>query len=98
VPSIWQQSGCDDANVSIHRSYSFVRIRFKEFGGYDLFYSEDDAMLGADANTGPAVFDCFNGVFDLEVAAVGRKDRIGEIVASPDRGLQEICVSALGTF
>jgi len=96
VSSIWQQSGGDNADVPIHCSYSLVCIGFEEFGGYDLFYRENDTMLGADADAGTAVFDRFNCIFDLEVAAVGRKDRIGEIVTGPNRRLQEIRVSALG--
>jgi hypothetical protein len=52
-------------------------------------------MFGADSNAGAAVFDCFDCVFDLKVAAVGGEDRIGEVITCPYRGLQEIRVSAM---
>ena len=70
MPSIGKKSCCDNANISIDCSYSLVRIRFEEFGGYDLFYSKDDTMFGTDSNAGAATFNCFDRVFDLEVAAV----------------------------
>jgi hypothetical protein len=54
-------------------------------------------MFCADSNAGTTVFDRFDSVFDLEVAAVRGEDRIREVVACPYRGLQEICVSA-GSF
>lgn len=52
-------------------------------------------MLGADSNAGTAVFDCFNCVLDLKVAAVRRENGIGEVITCPYRGLQEICVSTM---
>jgi hypothetical protein len=51
-------------------------------------------MFGADPNASTAVFDCFDRVFDLEVAAIRGENRIGKVIARPYRGLQESCVSA----
>ena len=80
MSSIWKESCCNHANISINCSYPFVRVRFEQFGAYDLFYSKDDAMFGADSNAGTAAFDCLDSIFDLKVAAVGGEDRIREIV------------------
>jgi 3'-phosphoadenosine 5'-phosphosulfate sulfotransferase len=44
-------------------------------------------MFCADSNACTAILDRFDGVFDLEVAAVGGEDRIGEVIACPYRGL-----------
>ena len=83
MSSVWKESCCNHANISINRSYPFVRIWFEQFGAYDLFYGKDDAMFGADSDAGTAAFDCLDGVFDLKVAAVGGEDRIRQIIAGP---------------
>jgi hypothetical protein len=49
-------------------------------------------MFGANPNAGTAVFDCFDSVFDLEIAAIRRKDRIGQVITRSYRGLlQALC-------
>lgn len=40
-------------------------------------------MFGADPNAGAAVFDGFDCVFDLKVAAIRGENRIGEVIARP---------------
>ena len=61
---------------------AFVGVFFEELGGDEFFEREDDSVGAADSYCCPAVFDGFDGVFDLEVAAVGAEDAVGEVVAS----------------
>lgn len=44
-------------------------------------------MLCSNANTRSSIFDCFDGVLDLEVSAIRRKDGVGEIIACSYRRL-----------
>lgn len=66
-----------------------VGTGLQQLGADNLFDSEDNTVAAADANGGAAIFDGLVGVFDLEVAAVGREDGVGEIVAGSYGGLTE---------
>lgn len=58
----------------------FVGIWFEEFGCDNFFYCEYDVVFVLDVDWGVVVFDCFYGVFDLEVVVIGGEDGVGEIV------------------
>lgn len=53
----------------------------EQLRGDDLLDGEDDAILAADADRRAAVLYGLYGVLDLEIAAVGGEDGVGEIVA-----------------
>ena len=56
----------------------------EEGGGDALFYAEDDAGRGADADGCAAELDGFEGVFDLEEAAFGGEGAEKELLESGD--------------
>lgn len=38
-------------------------------------------MFGSNTDAGTTVFHCFHSVFDLEVTAIRREDRVGQVIA-----------------
>ena len=60
---------------------ALVGVFFEQFGGDEFFEREDDSVGAADSYGRAPVFDGFDGVFDLEVAAVRAEDAVGEVVA-----------------
>jgi len=73
--------------MSINRRDALVGAMLEQLGCDHLLYSQDDAIFAADADRGAAVLDRLDGVFDLEVAAVGGEDGVCEIVARSYRRL-----------
>lgn len=74
--------------MSIDGGDAFVGFWLQQLGCDELLDGEDDAVLAADADGGAAILDSLDGIFDLEVAAVGGEDGVLEIVTRPYRGLE----------
>jgi hypothetical protein len=83
----WYDARAYHADVAVHGRYPLVGVLFEEFAGDELFEREHDAVLAPDANGCAAVLDRFYGILDLEVAAIGGEDGVGEIVACAYRRL-----------
>ena len=81
MPRIGQQARANDADIAVDGRDALVGVFFEQFGGDEFFEREDDAVGAADSDCRPPVFHRFDGVFDLEVAAVGAEDAVGEVVA-----------------
>jgi len=73
--------------MPIHGSNALVGSRLEQLRCDDLLYGEHDAILAPDADRGAAVLDRLDGIFDLEVAAVGGEDGVCEIVTCSYRRL-----------
>jgi hypothetical protein len=69
------------AHVPVHRCYPLVRARLEQLAGDELLQRQHHAVLAPYADCCAAVLDGFDCIFDLEVAAVRRKDRVGQVVA-----------------
>lgn len=59
---------------------ALVGTGFQQLGAYDLLNGEDDAILGADADGGAAIFHCLDRIFDLKVPTVGGEDGVEQVV------------------
>lgn len=70
-----------DADVAVDGGDALVGVLFEQFGGDEFFQRQDYAIAAADSDGGAAVLDRFDGVFDLEVAAVGGEDAVREVVS-----------------
>jgi hypothetical protein len=81
MSGIRQEAGGHDADVAVDGGDALVGVLFEQFGGDEFFEGEDHAVGAADSDGGAPVFDRFDGVFDLEVAAVWGEDAVGEVVA-----------------
>jgi hypothetical protein len=77
-----------NTNVPVHGGYPVVGILLHQFASHELLEREHHAILAADADCGPSILDRLHCVFDLEVAAIGGEDGIGQIVACTYRGLR----------
>ena len=75
------RGGTHNTQVSVHGCNSLVGAGLQQLGGDDLFDRQHDTILTPDADGGAAVLDCLYGIFDLEIAAVGGEDGVGEVVA-----------------
>ena len=67
--------------MGIDGSDSLVGTRFQQLGRNDLLDSENDAILGADADGRASILDSLHCVLDLEVAAVGGEDGVEQVIA-----------------
>ena len=67
--------------------YALIRVGFQQLACDELLHGEHDAIFAADTDGRAAVLDCLDCVLDLEVAAIGGEDGVGEIVARAYRGL-----------
>ena len=76
--------------MSIHSRNPLVCSRLQQLARNQLLDRKHHAVLAADPDGRVAVLDCLHGIFDLEVASVGREDRVLEIVACAYRRLGEI--------
>ena len=74
-------NGTYDPNIPIHSSYPLIRIFLEQFACDELFQSKNDPIFTSYADGCAAVFYRFHGVLDLEVAAIGGEDGVGEVVA-----------------
>lgn len=76
--------------MPVDRRYPLVRVLFQQFARDKFFQREHDAIFAPDPNCCATVLDRFHSVFDLEVAAIGGEDGVGEIVAGSYGRLQGI--------
>lgn len=74
-------------DIPVNRGYPLVRILLEQFACHQLLQRKHYAILASYADCCAAVLYCFDCVLDLEVASVGREDRVGKIVACTYRGL-----------
>lgn len=70
-----------DSQVAVDGGDALVCTSLPQLGGHDLLNGKDDAILAPDADGRATVLDGLDGVLDLEVAAIGGEDGVGEIVA-----------------
>lgn len=73
--------------MSVDSGDALVGTGLRELGGHDLLDGQDDTILASDTDRGAAVLYSLDGIFDLEVAAVGGEDGVGEIVTRSYRRL-----------
>lgn len=71
----------------VNRRDPLVGAGLQQLRGDDLLDGQHDAVLAADADRRAAVLYRLDGVLDLEIAAVGGEDGVGEIVACSYRRL-----------
>lgn len=76
-----------DSQVLVNRRDPLVGAGLQQLRGDDLLDGQHDAVLAADADRRAAALYRLDCVFDLEVAAVGGEDGVGEIVACSYRRL-----------
>lgn len=74
-------------HIPVDCSYPFVRVLLEQFAGDELLEGEHNAILTPYTNCRATILYRLHCIFDLEVAAVGREDGVGEIVARTYRGL-----------
>lgn len=82
-----------NAQVPVNCCDTLVCASLQQFGCDDLLDRQNDAVLAPNADRCAAILNCLHGIFDLEVAAVGREDGIGEIVTCSYRRLRVHIVS-----
>jgi hypothetical protein len=75
------------ADIPVHRRYPLIRILLQQLARDQLLQRQDDTILTPDADGCAAVLHRLDCVLDLEVAAIGREDGVGEIVSRAYRGL-----------
>ncbi len=71
-----------DSDVPVYRRYPLVRILLEQLACDELLQRKDHAIFASDTDCRPAIFHSLYRVFDLEIAAIGGEDGVGEIVAS----------------
>lgn len=67
-------------NIPVNSGYPLVGILLQQLARYQLLQGQNDAVLAPYTNRRASVLDGFDCVFDLEVAAIGGEDRVGQIV------------------
>jgi hypothetical protein len=77
-----------NTNVSIHGRDALVCVLLHELAWDQLLHRQHHAILASNTNCGAAVLDSFCGIFNLEVAAIGGEDGVGEIVSGTYRRLE----------
>jgi len=78
-----------NTNVPVHGRDALVCVLLHELAGDQLLHRQYYAILASDTDCSAAVLDSFCGVFDLEVAAIGGEDGVGEIVSGTYRRLED---------
>jgi len=76
-----------NTKMPVNRGDSLIGARLGELGCDDFLDGEDDTVLAPDTHRCAAILYRFDGIFDLEVAAVWGEDGVGEIVARSYRRL-----------
>jgi hypothetical protein len=66
--------------MSVNGCNAFVRSRFEQLAGDNLLHSQHDAIFTSDANRRSTILDRLHRIFDLEVPAIGREDRVRQVV------------------
>ena len=74
--------------MPIHGCDALVDALFEQLRRHHLLDRQHHALLAPDADRGAAVLHRLQGVFGLEVAAIGGEDGVGEIVACSYRRLR----------
>ena len=75
--------------IPVHSSYPLIRILLQQLARDELLQRQHHAILTPYADCCTPILDSLHCVFDLEVAAIGGEDGVGEVVASAYRGLYE---------
>jgi hypothetical protein len=70
-----------DTSIPINGGYPLIRILLEQFACDKLLECEHNAIFAPDADCCASVLDCFHCVLDLEVAAIGGEDGVGQVVA-----------------
>jgi hypothetical protein len=83
--SLWEAY---DAQMPVNSRNALVGVGLEQLGCDDLLDGQHDAVLAPDADRGAAVLDGLDGVLDLEIAAIGGEDGVGEVVARAYRRLR----------
>ncbi len=78
-----------DSNVTINGTDALVGASLGQLRRNHLFNGQDDTLVAADADGCAAILYRLDGVFDLEVAAIGREDGVEQIVPGSYRGLRK---------
>ena len=73
--------------MPVNRGDPLVCVGLEQLRGDDLLDGQDDAIAASDTDRGATVLDSLDGILDLEVTAVGREDRVGQVVACAYRRL-----------
>lgn len=68
--------------MPVYRGNPLVSARLQQLRCDDLLDRENNTVLTPDTDRGAPILYRLDCIFDLEVAAVGRKDGIGKIVTS----------------
>lgn len=76
---------------------ALVGVGFEQLGCDEFLDGQYDAVLAPDADRGATVLDRLHGVLDLEVAAIGGEDGVGEVVTCAYRRLRGCEVSFRGS-
>ena len=82
-----------NTDMSIHGRNALVCVLLHELACDELLHCQYHAILASDTDCGAAVLNSFCGVFDLKVAAIGREDGVGKVVARAYRRLERGGVS-----
>jgi len=67
-------------HMSIDCCDAFVGSRLQEFTGNDLLNCEYHTIFTSNTDRSSPIFYCLHGIFNLEISAVGREDRVAKIV------------------
>lgn len=76
-----------DTRMPIDSRYALVGVGLQQLACDEFLHGQHHAIFTPDSDCRSAVLDRLDCVFDLKVAAIGRKDGVGEIVARTYRGL-----------
>jgi hypothetical protein len=70
--------------MTIDRRDSLVGARLEELARDYLFHCQDHAVLASNTDSCSSILDSLHSVFNLEIPAIWREDRVGEIVSRAD--------------
>ena len=81
MATVGEEAGGDDAHVPVDCCYPLVRACLQQLAGDELLERHHDAVLAPDTNRCAAVLYRLDCILDLEIATVGREDRVGQVIA-----------------
>lgn len=81
VATVGEETRRHDAHVAVNGRYALVGTRLDQLAADELLESEHNTILAPDAQSCAAVLYRLDCILDLEVATVGREDRVGKVVA-----------------
>ena len=76
--------------MSVYCSNTLVGTSLQQLTSDHFLNCEHDTIFAPNANGGSTIFYGFDRIFDLEVASIGREDRVGEIVTRTYRSLWKV--------